>query len=216
MVAAQPNEVRHALRVAGAAVVCLLLAEWWHLGHAALAVLTTYMVLAQYAYTAFQKGVERVAGRGLGIVLGLAIVTLFPNAPLVGMLVKAFALLAFFYVHFSGRLAYTFLNAGLFRSANEGGRWRRVGFVHAGPAALASEPKNLGTVYAVSFSGLYAGDKGGQNNNFRLLVTFPQLETSFTEVTLRRDPACPVCGENPSITEYIDYVEFCAGRPAHA
>ena len=23
-------------------------------------------------------------------------------------------------------------------------------------------------------------------------------------------------GENPTITEYIDYVEFCAGRPAHA
>jgi endogenous inhibitor of DNA gyrase (YacG/DUF329 family) len=35
-------------------------------------------------------------------------------------------------------------------------------------------------------------------------------------VTLRRDPACPVCGENPTITEYVDYVEFCSGRPAHA
>ena len=28
---------------------------------------------------------------------------------------------------------------------------------------------------------------------------------------LRRDPACPVCGESPSITEYVDYVEFCQG-----
>ena len=27
-----------------------------------------------------------------------------------------------------------------------------------------------------------------------------------------RDPDCPVCGEHPTITEYIDYVEFCAGR----
>ena len=36
----------------------------------------------------------------------------------------------------------------------------------------------------------------------------------FTEVTLRRDPACPVCGESPTITEYVDYVEFCQGRPA--
>ena len=34
---------------------------------------------------------------------------------------------------------------------------------------------------------------------------------SFTEVKLRRDPACPVCGEEPTITEYIDYVEFCLG-----
>ncbi|HEY7197871.1 MAG TPA: molybdopterin-synthase adenylyltransferase MoeB [Gaiellaceae bacterium] len=48
------------------------------------------------------------------------------------------------------------------------------------------------------------------------LLLFDALETSFTEVTLRRDPACPVCGDHPTITEYIDYVEFCAGRPAHA
>ena len=32
----------------------------------------------------------------------------------------------------------------------------------------------------------------------------------------RRDPNCPVCGEHPTITEYIDYIEFCSGRPAHA
>ncbi len=30
-----------------------------------------------------------------------------------------------------------------------------------------------------------------------------------------RDPACPVCGEHPAITEYVDYVEFCAA-PARA
>jgi hypothetical protein len=29
-------------------------------------------------------------------------------------------------------------------------------------------------------------------------------------VRLRRDPKCPVCGENPTITEYIDYEGFCA------
>jgi sulfur-carrier protein adenylyltransferase/sulfurtransferase len=46
------------------------------------------------------------------------------------------------------------------------------------------------------------------------LLLFDALETTFTEVTLRRDPSCPVCGESPTITEYIDYVEFCAGRPA--
>ncbi|MEX2646603.1 MAG: molybdopterin-synthase adenylyltransferase MoeB, partial [Gaiellaceae bacterium] len=43
------------------------------------------------------------------------------------------------------------------------------------------------------------------------LLLFDALETSFTEVTLRRDPACPVCGDAPTITEYVDYVEFCAG-----
>ena len=48
------------------------------------------------------------------------------------------------------------------------------------------------------------------------LLLFDALAASFTEVSLRRDPACPVCGEHPTITEYIDYVEFCAGPRAHA
>ncbi|MFN2627714.1 MAG: molybdopterin-synthase adenylyltransferase MoeB [Gaiellaceae bacterium] len=48
------------------------------------------------------------------------------------------------------------------------------------------------------------------------LLLFDALTTEFNEVTLRRDPGCPVCGENPTITEYIDYVEFCSGRPTHA
>jgi molybdopterin/thiamine biosynthesis adenylyltransferase/rhodanese-related sulfurtransferase len=47
------------------------------------------------------------------------------------------------------------------------------------------------------------------------LLLFDALEESFTEVALKRDPDCPVCGEHPTITEYIDYVEFCAGTVAH-
>ena len=43
------------------------------------------------------------------------------------------------------------------------------------------------------------------------LLLFDALAASFDEVKLRRDPDCPVCGEHPTITEYIDYVEFCAG-----
>ena len=43
------------------------------------------------------------------------------------------------------------------------------------------------------------------------LLLFDALETTFNEITLRRDPDCPVCGENPTITEYVDYVEFCQG-----
>jgi molybdopterin/thiamine biosynthesis adenylyltransferase/rhodanese-related sulfurtransferase len=42
------------------------------------------------------------------------------------------------------------------------------------------------------------------------LLLYDALEPSFTEVQIRRDPACPVCGDDPTITEYIDYVEFCA------
>ena len=43
------------------------------------------------------------------------------------------------------------------------------------------------------------------------LLLFDALAATFDEVKLRRDPECPVCGEHPTITEYVDYVEFCAG-----
>ncbi len=46
------------------------------------------------------------------------------------------------------------------------------------------------------------------------LLLFDALGPEFTEVKLRRDPDCPVCGTHPTITDYVDYVEFCAGRPA--
>jgi molybdopterin/thiamine biosynthesis adenylyltransferase/rhodanese-related sulfurtransferase len=48
------------------------------------------------------------------------------------------------------------------------------------------------------------------------LLLFDALAATFAEVKLRRDPACPVCGDSPTITEYIDYVEFCqaTGAPA--
>jgi len=41
------------------------------------------------------------------------------------------------------------------------------------------------------------------------LLLFDALGTTLDEVVVRRDPDCPVCGEHPTITEYIDYVEFC-------
>jgi molybdopterin/thiamine biosynthesis adenylyltransferase/rhodanese-related sulfurtransferase len=48
------------------------------------------------------------------------------------------------------------------------------------------------------------------------LLLFDALAAEFSEVTLRKDPNCPVCGEHPTITEYIDYVQFCQGRPTPA
>jgi sulfur-carrier protein adenylyltransferase/sulfurtransferase len=48
------------------------------------------------------------------------------------------------------------------------------------------------------------------------LLLIDALAPSFTEVALRRDPDCPVCGESPTITEYVDYVEFCQGTRSHA
>jgi adenylyltransferase/sulfurtransferase len=41
------------------------------------------------------------------------------------------------------------------------------------------------------------------------LLLFDALAMEFREVKIRRDPECPVCGDNPTITQLIDYVEFC-------
>jgi molybdopterin/thiamine biosynthesis adenylyltransferase len=43
------------------------------------------------------------------------------------------------------------------------------------------------------------------------LLLFDALATTIDEVSVQRDPNCPVCGDSPTITEYIDYVEFCQG-----
>ncbi len=45
------------------------------------------------------------------------------------------------------------------------------------------------------------------------LLLFNSLEMKFRELKLRRDPACPVCGENPTIKELIDYEVFCGIQP---
>jgi uncharacterized membrane protein YccC len=111
------SETGHALRVATAAVVCLVLVEWAHLEHGNLAVWTTHMVMAQYSFTAFQKGLERILGRGLGILVGLVLWTLCRNTPVLGVVLMLLALEVFFYVYFSGRFAYTWLNAGLYLAA---------------------------------------------------------------------------------------------------
>ncbi len=54
----------------------------------------------------------------------------------------------------------------------------------------------------------------GQTLTGRLLL-FDALHTTFDEVSVKKDPGCPVCGDAPTITDYVDYVEFCQG-PVHA
>jgi adenylyltransferase/sulfurtransferase len=41
------------------------------------------------------------------------------------------------------------------------------------------------------------------------LVQFDALKLKFREFKLQRDPSCPVCGDHPTITELIDYDQFC-------
>jgi adenylyltransferase/sulfurtransferase len=48
------------------------------------------------------------------------------------------------------------------------------------------------------------------------MIHFDTLSSEVRVLKLRRDPNCLVCGENPKITELIDYEEFCGLRAAHA
>jgi adenylyltransferase/sulfurtransferase len=42
------------------------------------------------------------------------------------------------------------------------------------------------------------------------------MKMRFRELTLRKDPECPVCGTNPTVTALIDYDQFCGIVPAQA
>jgi adenylyltransferase/sulfurtransferase len=44
------------------------------------------------------------------------------------------------------------------------------------------------------------------------LLLFDALAMKFRELKLRRNPACPVCGDHPTVTKLIDYEEFCGIR----
>ena len=53
----------------------------------------------------------------------------------------------------------------------------------------------------------------GEPLNGRLLL-YDALSMEVRQVRVRRDPNCVVCGDNPTITELIDYDEFCGTPPA--
>ncbi|NUM55842.1 MAG: molybdopterin-synthase adenylyltransferase MoeB [Candidatus Hydrogenedentes bacterium] len=44
------------------------------------------------------------------------------------------------------------------------------------------------------------------------LLLYDALEMKFREVKIKRNPECPICGDNPSIRELIDYEQFCGVR----
>ncbi len=53
----------------------------------------------------------------------------------------------------------------------------------------------------------------GDSLNGRLML-YDALAMEVRQVRVRRDPNCVVCGDNPTITELIDYDEFCGTAPA--
>ncbi len=47
------------------------------------------------------------------------------------------------------------------------------------------------------------------------LLLFDALALRWRELRLRRNPSCPVCGDEPTVTELIDYEVFCGLKPAN-
>jgi molybdopterin/thiamine biosynthesis adenylyltransferase/rhodanese-related sulfurtransferase len=71
-------------------------------------------------------------------------------------------------------------------------------------------PGVIGTIQATEAIKLLTGI--GENLIGRLML-YDALAMRFRELKLRRDPACPVCGEHPTVTELIDYEQFCGIMP---
>ena len=41
------------------------------------------------------------------------------------------------------------------------------------------------------------------------LMVYDALEMTYRKIRVRKDPNCAICGENPTVTELIDYDDFC-------
>ncbi len=71
-------------------------------------------------------------------------------------------------------------------------------------------PGIIGTIQALEAIKLILGI--GETLIGRLLL-FDALKMKFRELKLRKNPNCPICGENPTIKELIDYEAFCGITP---
>ena len=75
---------------------------------------------------------------------------------------------------------------------------------------LGALPGIIGTMQAMETIKLLLG--AGKSLAGRLMI-FDALDMSWREVALRRNPSCPVCGDDPTQTELIDYEVFCGVKP---
>ena len=73
---------------------------------------------------------------------------------------------------------------------------------------LGMLPGMVGTIQATETVKLILGI--GESLSGRLLL-IDALDMDFRAVKLRRNPECPLCGDEPTVTELIDYVQFCGG-----
>ena len=73
-------------------------------------------------------------------------------------------------------------------------------------------PAVIGSIQATEAVKIVLGK--GDSLSGRLLL-YDALNMRFRELRLRRNPECPVCGDNPTVRELIDYQQFC-GIPQQA
>jgi molybdopterin/thiamine biosynthesis adenylyltransferase/molybdopterin converting factor small subunit len=83
----------------------------------------------------------------------------------------------------------------------------------ADAGVLGALPGVVGCIEAIETIKLILG--AGDSLCGRLLL-FDALAMEFRMVRIRRDPECAVCGDHPTVTELIDYDEFCGFPGAHA
>jgi adenylyltransferase/sulfurtransferase len=74
-------------------------------------------------------------------------------------------------------------------------------------------PGIVGSIQAMETIKLILGS--GESLVGRLLL-FDALRMRFRELKLRKNKDCPVCGEHPTVTQLIDYQEFCGIRGQEA
>ena len=74
-------------------------------------------------------------------------------------------------------------------------------------------PGLIGTIQATETVKLILGM--GQTLAGRFLI-YDAMKMRFRELTLRKDPDCPVCGTHPTVTALIDYDQFCGVAPSQA
>ena len=67
-------------------------------------------------------------------------------------------------------------------------------------------PGVVGTIQATEVVKLIIGAGEPLINRF---LVYDALRMRFRELKLRRDPECPVCGDNPTVRKLIDYEQFC-------
>ena len=71
-------------------------------------------------------------------------------------------------------------------------------------------PGVIGTIQATEAVKLIIGVGEPLINRF---LIYDALGMKFRQLKLRKDPECPVCGDHPTVTELIDYEQFCGITP---